>query len=283
MKRPTIGDIARRAGLSKAAVSYALNGRPGVSEETRERVSRIAHALGWRANIAALALSSERVGVIGLVVAGEVPWPTVEGIERELAHDGVVLQLAIAEDAEETYQDWWASGRVDGMLLIDPSPNDPRIALLHKLSVPTVLIGASHPDMSAVLPDTAGKCRQVTEHLTQRGHTKISHIAAGPDEALAATRDLKDVTAVIYEDPMAAAKVVAHAAVLNKRIPTDLAVIAWDDAPVCRTVYPEITAVRHDHAADGSLAARLLLDQLNTGVHEHRGGGRDELLIRGTT
>ncbi|MCE7008924.1 LacI family transcriptional regulator [Kibdelosporangium philippinense] len=280
MKRPTIGDIARRAGLSKAAVSYALNGRPGVSEETRQRVSRIAHALGWRANIAALALSSERVGVIGLVVAGEVPWPVVRGIERELAVDGIVLQLAIAKDAEETYQDWWASGRVDGMLLIDPVPNDPRIALLHKLSVPSVLVGASHPEMSAVLPDTAGKCRQVTEHLTQRGHTRIAHIAAGPDEAVTATRDLKDVTAVIYEDPMAAAKVVAH---VGLRIPADLAVVAWEDSAVCRMVRPEVTAVRHDHAADGSLAARLLLDQLNTGVPEHRVGGRDELVIRGTT
>ncbi|CAM3947192.1 LacI family DNA-binding transcriptional regulator [Kibdelosporangium persicum] len=280
MKRPTIGDIARRAGLSKAAVSYALNGRPGVSEETRERVSRIAHALGWRANIAALALSSERVGVAGLVVAGEVPWPTVEGIERELAGDGVALQVAIAKDAEETYQDWWASGRVDGMLLIDPRPDDPRIPLLHKLGVPTALIGASHPGMSAVLHDRTGACEQVTRHLAERGHTRIGHVAAGPDEAIAATRDLEDVTAVIYDDPMAAAKVVSTSGI---RVPDDLAVVAWHDSPVCRLVNPEITAIRHDHAADGALAARLLLNLLSTGVPEQRETGLDELVVRGTT
>ncbi|ONI78612.1 hypothetical protein ALI144C_27735 [Actinosynnema sp. ALI-1.44] len=283
MKRPTISDIARRAGLSKAAVSYALNGRPGVSEETRQRVTRIAQTLGWRPNTAALALSADRAGVVGLVVAGEVPWPVVEGIERELAAAGVTLQLAITAAAEETYRDWWASGRVDGMLLIDPRPNDPRIAALHALAVPTVLIGATHPDMSSVLVDKTKACDEVTSYLTRRGHTRICHIAAGPDGAIAATHALEGITAAIYEDPMAAAKVVAHAAVLNRRIPTDLAVVTTNDSPVCRLVCPEVTAVRHDHAADGALAARLLLGQLGTGIPEQRVTSADELIVRGTT
>ncbi|WP_190813159.1 LacI family DNA-binding transcriptional regulator [Saccharopolyspora pogona] len=42
MKRPTIIDIARAVGASKAAVSYALNGRAGVSPETRERILDVA-------------------------------------------------------------------------------------------------------------------------------------------------------------------------------------------------------------------------------------------------
>ena len=42
MKRPTIADVARRAGVSKGAVSYALNGQPGVSEATRQRILAIA-------------------------------------------------------------------------------------------------------------------------------------------------------------------------------------------------------------------------------------------------
>ena len=55
MKRPTIADIARRAGVSKGAVSYALNGQPGVSEATRRRVLAIA---GWGAGLSNFGLAT---------------------------------------------------------------------------------------------------------------------------------------------------------------------------------------------------------------------------------
>ena len=57
-KQATIADIARRAELSKGAVSYALNGRPGVSEATRQRVLKLAAEMGWRPSSAARALST---------------------------------------------------------------------------------------------------------------------------------------------------------------------------------------------------------------------------------
>ncbi|TCO58249.1 LacI family DNA-binding transcriptional regulator [Actinocrispum wychmicini] len=317
MKRPTIGDIARRAGVSKAAVSYALNGRPGVSEETRERVSRIAHALGWRANTAALALSAERAGVVGLVVAGPAPWAMVEGIERELAVDGVALQVAIVRDTEaeaETYRDWWAARRVDGVLVIDPRSDDPRIPLLRKLNVPAVLVGAHAPDMSAVVDDPVTECRRAVEHLIERGHRKLGHVAGRAElcrnahrrEALwqvsqellgvvpvatggdlQATRALlarpDRPSALIYDEETAAATTVAHASVLNLRIPTELAVVAWGDSAVCQLVHPGVTAIRHDDGAAGTFAARLLLNHLKTGIPEQRLVGPGELVIRGTT
>jgi DNA-binding LacI/PurR family transcriptional regulator len=317
MKRPTIGDIARRAGVSKAAVSYALNGRPGVSEETRERVSRIAHALGWRANTAALALSAERAGVVGLVMAGSAPWAMVEGIERELAGDGVALQLAIVRDTEaetETYRDWWAARRVDGVLVIDPRSDDPRIPLLRQLNVPTVLVGADEPDMSAVLGDPAAECRQAVEHLIERGHKNLGHVVgrtglrqevdrkealrrvawellgAAPIEIQGDVETTRELlarpgrpSALIYDDYATAAATVAHASLLNVRIPADLAVVSWGDSSVCRLVHPCVTAIRHDDGADGASAARLLLNQLKTGVAEQRMVGPGELVVRGTT
>ncbi|MFD0776209.1 LacI family DNA-binding transcriptional regulator, partial [Streptomonospora algeriensis] len=57
MRRPTIADIAQAAGVSKGSVSYALNGKPGVSEATRLRVLAIAEELGWAPSTAARALS----------------------------------------------------------------------------------------------------------------------------------------------------------------------------------------------------------------------------------
>ena len=68
-RRVTISDLARRLHISKASVSYALNGRAGVSEETRQRVLYLAEELGFHPNSAAVALSASRTRTIGIVIA----------------------------------------------------------------------------------------------------------------------------------------------------------------------------------------------------------------------
>ena len=68
MSRVTINEIAAMSGVSKGAVSYALNGRPGVSEVTRERILRVARDLGWAPNRTARMLSGSRTDTFGLVI-----------------------------------------------------------------------------------------------------------------------------------------------------------------------------------------------------------------------
>lgn len=65
----TISDVARAAGVSSSAVSYALNDKPGVSSETREKVLRVAETMGWKPNSAAKALSDANTRSIGLVLS----------------------------------------------------------------------------------------------------------------------------------------------------------------------------------------------------------------------
>ena len=68
MKKTTMADIARLAGVSPSAVSFTLNNREGISAGTRERILRIAADQGWFPNAAARALTGARVGAIGLVL-----------------------------------------------------------------------------------------------------------------------------------------------------------------------------------------------------------------------
>ncbi|PPG59646.1 LacI family transcriptional regulator, partial [Rathayibacter sp. AY2B7] len=67
--RPTILDVAREAGVSKALVSFALNDRPGVSPDSRERILRVAAELGYRPSLTARSLSTSVSFAVGLVVA----------------------------------------------------------------------------------------------------------------------------------------------------------------------------------------------------------------------
>src|SRR5215470_8494391 len=103
VKRPTIADIARRAGVSKGAVSYALNGQPGVSEATRRRIVAIAEEIGFNPNSAARVLSGARARAIGLAlcrparILGIEPWfmGLISGFETELSVRSYALTLQV--------------------------------------------------------------------------------------------------------------------------------------------------------------------------------------------
>ncbi|MFD5510172.1 LacI family DNA-binding transcriptional regulator [Streptomyces sp. NPDC127051] len=206
-RRPTIKDIARRAGVSESAVSFALNDRPGVSRDTRARIRRVAEELGWQPNSAARALSGERSGAVGLVLARPAQTLGVEsfflqlvsGIQEVLSAGRVALLFQVVDgiDAEcAVYRRWWAERRVDGVLVVDPRTDDPRPELLAQLGLPAVMIGGASGTgetggsgaLSSVWADDARAMAQVVDHLYGLGHRRITHIAGLPGLAHTARR-----------------------------------------------------------------------------------------------
>ncbi|MEU2563073.1 LacI family DNA-binding transcriptional regulator [Streptomyces longispororuber] len=197
-RRPTMKDIARRAGVSESAVSFALNDRPGVSEVTRDRVRRVAEQLGWRPSTAARALSGEGAATVGLVVARPAGTLGVDsfflqlisGVQEVLAERQLGLLFQVVEDVDAecaAYRRWWAEHRVDGVLVVDPRTDDPRPALLEELGLPAVVTGGvpdperpPRPGLSTVWADDAGAMAAVVGHLHALGHRRIVHIAGLP-------------------------------------------------------------------------------------------------------
>ena len=192
--RVTIADIALRAGVSKGAVSYALNGRPGISEVTRQRILKIADDIGWYPNSAARALSGARAGACGLVLARPARTLAFEtffmeliaGIETELSSRSVGLTLQVVHDlgAEmAVYRRWWAERRVDGVLVVDPRMKDPRVEQIEKLGLPAVVIGGPEGigGLSAVWSDDAGALVDVVRYLARLGHERIARVAGVPE------------------------------------------------------------------------------------------------------
>ncbi|MBA3310366.1 MAG: LacI family DNA-binding transcriptional regulator [Nocardioidaceae bacterium] len=192
MTRPTINDVARAAGVSKGAVSFALNSRPGLAPGTRERILKVAQEIGWTPSFRARALSVSRALAVGLVIArppdtlGADPFfPSfIAGLESVLSeHDHALLLQVVADHERErpSYRRLVDEGRVDGVFVTDLFVDDPRPALLAELGLPAVIIGPALGKgiWPAVGVDDAPGIMGAVEHLVALGHSHIAHVA-GP-------------------------------------------------------------------------------------------------------
>lgn len=201
-QRVTISDIAKRAGVSKGAVSYALNGRPGVSEDTRERILLIANELGWYPNRAARALSAARADACGFVLARPAKILALEpffmeflaGVETELASRSIGLTIQLVDDLHEeiaVYRRWWGERRVDGILMVDLRTADPRVDELVRLGLPAVVVGGpvENRALPAVWHDEASVVVEAVRYLAALGHSRIARVTGVKDFVHTAQRD----------------------------------------------------------------------------------------------
>lgn len=188
-RRPTISDVAQRAGVSKVAVSYALNGQPGVSEATRRKILAIAEEIGFSPSSAARVLSGAAARAVGLVLSrpaqtlGVEPFfmELISGVEATLSARsyGLTLQMTSDPEAEAViYRRWWGERRIDGVLVCDLRGNDPRIPVIEKLNLPAVVIGGpGHTgSLASIWSDDAAAVAEAVEYLYALGHRAIARV-----------------------------------------------------------------------------------------------------------
>jgi DNA-binding LacI/PurR family transcriptional regulator len=192
--RPTIDDVAQRAGVSTAAVSFAVNGRPGLAAGTRARILQAADDLRWRPSAPARALTQSRAGAVGLVVVRHAEHLELDdffvrflaGVERTLAEREYALVLHVvspdARDDLDAYRRLIASGRVDGMLLTDVVLDDPRFELFAESGLPTVVAGSPWGDCPLPVVETqhARGMAELVGYLVAMGHRAVSFIGGDP-------------------------------------------------------------------------------------------------------
>ena len=216
VSRPTIRDVAERAGVSKSLVSLVLRGSPKVSPDRRAAVDRAIAELGYRPNAAARTLREGRSRAIG-VLLNDVrhPWffDLLDGLISVLETDGRHLVLSGGGRLDRRMDDSVLRGflelEADGFILAGTQANSPVIAEIANV-VPTITVGwrdIDLPRVDTVANDDLLGATLATRHLIELGHRRIAHISgrvSGTSNVIGKLRQQG------YEDTMRAAGLGEH-------------------------------------------------------------------------
>ncbi|TDD04989.1 LacI family transcriptional regulator [Nonomuraea deserti] len=307
--RPRIRDVARAAGVSETTVSHVLNNKGRVEAATRARVAEVAERLGYRPNSNARGLRSGRADTIALLM----PIVDLDATHHILAVDFYLsLTMNVVEAAFERDQallqlpplrrlDDLRRFGIDGGIVVDPLPSDPRVAMFDRLGLPVVTIGRdiAHPgDHWWVAADSAAGTLTVLDHLAAAGARRVAMLSvdiewswfadaerayaewtarhgrppmlvrARPDKldssaAEAAGRLLDLEPDAVYVPPQWLATGLLRATrERGLSVPGDLLVSVGVDSHQARTSEPALTAVDLDPARTAREAVDLLISRI---------------------
>lgn len=188
--RPTLKDVARRAGVHVSTASRALNPATSsvVNTETLARVAAAADALGYRPHPLARGLRTNQTMSVGMVIPDvENPLfgPIVAGAESVLVEYGYSVLIGNADRGTqhaETVVTSMIERHVDGLILATATLNDGQITTAAEHDVPVVLVNrrSDTGEVPAILGDDRAGITMAVDHLYALGHTHIGHVA-GPE------------------------------------------------------------------------------------------------------
>ncbi len=300
----TIREVAKAAGVSIATASRALNGMSIVTAATREKIEAAAAELNYVPHSGARSLTRRKSDTIGVILPdlfGEFFSEIIRGIDLVTHSAGKSLLLGnMHGSAEETGQAIRAMrGRVDGLLVMPPNSSADMLETAVTRDIPTVLLNARTKDGDTpfVAVDNYAGARLVTEHLIDRGASKIVHIAgpASNRDARERQRGYCDVLserlgesspiilpgdfredagrkaarillnsaipfdAVFAGNDMMAVDLMRELRASGRDVGSDVLVAGFDDIPLARYVTPELTTAHSDITRLGSTAAIMML------------------------
>ncbi|GAB6940416.1 LacI family DNA-binding transcriptional regulator [Isoptericola variabilis] len=195
--KPNIRQVAQLAGVSHMTVSRVLNDHPNIREATRRRVEEAIEQLGYRPNMAARALATQRSRRIGVLVESAATFgPTstlyaVESAARAAQYEVSSVLLHAGEEItpQEAVDHLIALG-VDALCVV--APRSSSIAALRRIDVgvPVLVVKPDKdPTFLTVTVDQQAGTALAVDHLVSLGHRDILHLAGPLDWLDARTRE----------------------------------------------------------------------------------------------
>jgi DNA-binding LacI/PurR family transcriptional regulator len=323
VRRPTIADVAARAGVSKALVSLALRGEPGPNAGTRERVLAAAEALGYRADRTASLLARRRTRQLGVVANVRNPFQAELVEDLQAAADALGYELALSPltrtHGEPRAVETLLGLRCEALILLGPMASAGALGELAR-RLPVVSVGrrVRAAGVDAVLAADDQGVRQAVEHLVAVGHRDVVHVDGGRNTIAAVRRRGYRAAMeahglpprVIAGDLTERAGAAAAAALLAGALPTAIvavndrcalgvldtlrrarvdvpgrvSLVGYDDSALAQIGHIDLTTVNQDAARQARLAVEAAVERLESG----RTRGRavvlpPRLVVRGTT
>jgi LacI family transcriptional regulator len=321
-RAPTITEVAKAAGVSRATVSRSFTRPDLLSPNTTHRIRAIAEKLGYVPNQVARALSTGRLGNIALIVpdiANPFFPPLIRAAQGSAEKAGIAVFLGDSDEIPEREDVLLTkfAPQVDGFVLASPRLSEQRVRA-HASRRPLVLINRDIEGLPCVLMDIEQGISHAVAHLSDLGHRHLAYVsgpkaswanqqrekaviqaaerhalelssvaAAHPtyEGGLRSAEALADlaVTAVIAFDDLVAQGIMAGLAERGLHVPDDMSIIGFDDI-LAATTSPPLTSV----AAHCSDAGRAAVERLAE-IIQH-GGSKGEhtiiptrLVVRETT
>jgi DNA-binding LacI/PurR family transcriptional regulator len=301
-RRPTLADVAVRAGVSTALVSIVMRGAPGASAATRDRVRRAADEIGYRPDSRARLLRSSRSRLLGVVFGVQHAFhgDLVSGLYAAAERAGYELALsAVTPGRDEQHAvGSLLQDRCEALVLLGPqSPTAALADLAARLPVVVVARPVRSTTVDVVRTADDEGMRLAVDHLVALGHRDVVHVDGGrapgaaerrrgyrealqrhglparvvdggltEDDGAAAARRLLDGPlpgAVTVFNDRCALGVLDVLRRAGRTVPGDVSVVGYDDSRIARLSSVDLTSVAQDVEQLTTLAVERALARLD--------------------
>ena len=301
-RRPTLADVAVRAGVSTALVSIVMRGAPGASAATRDRVRRAADEIGYRPDSRARLLRSSRSRLLGVVFGVQHAFhgDLVSGLYAAAERAGYELALsAVTPGRDEQHAvGSLLQDRCEALVLLGPqSPTAALADLAARLPVVVVARPVRSATVDVVRTADDEGMRLAVDHLVALGHRDVVHVDGGrapgaaerrrgyrealqrhglparvvdggltEDDGAAAARRLLDGPlpgAVTVFNDRCALGVLDVLRRAGRTVPGDVSVVGYDDSRIARLSSVDLTSVAQDVEQLTTLAVERALARLD--------------------
>ncbi|KKK39082.1 LacI family transcriptional regulator [Mesobacillus campisalis] len=299
----TIKDVAKKAGVSVATVSRAINDKGYVHEDTRKLIDEAIRELNYKPNEVARSLFNKKSRLIGLILP-DIRNPffpeLARGVEDEMQAHGFRLIIGNADEQLDKEIDYIETFKLNNVIGLISASTNAVLSQYKSLSFPLVLLDRTSEEHPSVHADGYAGGRLAARELVNRGSSRIT-LLKGPVEFQTARDRFKgavdelysanvefdvmttasfafqeaeywakelfekypDTDGVIASNDVVAAAIIHEAHRVGKKMPEELQIIGFDDIPFSQFLYPALSTIRQPAYDMGREAAKLLIKQIN--------------------